>query len=278
MKKIFKGIGVASIWLSLFIIIQSVVGMQLISYKILNDLDFALNFADVFEPIIESTDNRIEQSILLLPYIMTIMEQIIQPILLISGFIIIGIYLFKTRKQEKKINKEVVNNIPKYIGIAMLLNIIISIICEIMPQSWQELHGSATSIALTGNLFIILLGTGIITPIVEEIIFRHGAMSGFDKSNIKFALFYQALLFGVMHGNPIQSLYAFCLGYYFGLENNKTNSLVPSVIMHITINSTSVMAANLYGDDIKGLIAIFILYMVICLIVKAMKNNKLQKA
>ena len=48
-------------------------------------------------------------------------------------------------------------------------------------------------------------------------------------------------MFGIAHMNPIQSTYAFLLGLILGYLYYKTGNLLNSILLHITINSTSVL-------------------------------------
>lgn len=88
---------------------------------------------------------------------------------------------------------------------------------------------------------LCLLSTGILTPIAEEIIFRYGVKNALTRISPKFALIMQAVIFGLLHVNPIQCVYAIIMGYIFGIADNKYKSIFPSCIMHIVINSSSVI-------------------------------------
>ena len=46
------------------------------------------------------------------------------------------------------------------------------------------------------------------------------------------------LLFGIYHGNFIQATYAFIFGLLLGAIAIKTNSLIPSIFLHMAINGT----------------------------------------
>ena len=48
-------------------------------------------------------------------------------------------------------------------------------------------------------------------------------------------------MFGIAHMNPIQSTYAFILGLILGYIYYKTGNLLNSILLHLTINSTSVL-------------------------------------
>ena len=75
----------------------------------------------------------------------------------------------------------------------------------------------------------------------------------------KFAIFMSALLFGILHGNVSQSIFTFILGITFGYMTIKTNSLLPSIIVHMLNNLLSV----LIGSGILNSVIYFLLGVVI---------------
>ncbi|MDP0880704.1 CPBP family intramembrane glutamic endopeptidase, partial [Klebsiella variicola] len=49
------------------------------------------------------------------------------------------------------------------------------------------------------------------------------------------------ILFGVSHGNLVQGTYAFVLGVIFGIVYLYTNNLWITILLHMGINSSSVL-------------------------------------
>lgn len=280
-QKIVKGIGKASFWTILFIIIQSLIGTGLMIYKINSDFEYACKLADILGPFYETNSNIITKSIETLKYSNVLFGDITIPTLGISGVIFFGIFVFVANNEKNKgkmtssfpINSK--EKIINYISLALIINIIVTVICEIMPQSWKELHGFATEIAMDGNILILILVTGILVPVMEEIIFRYGFITSITSNN-KIAVYYSAITFGLLHGNPIQMIYATIIGIIFAKEDIKQNSVFPSMIMHIVINSSSVLAAKLFNNDIKGLLILSVSVFVILLIqkIKKLSPNK----
>lgn len=161
----------------------------------------------------------------------------------ISAIMIILIFLscLKITKQNiiKKINFK---NIYKYIGTAIIINIIITFIISFIPESKYTADlTESTQIALSGSFWFILLTTGIFVPIMEEIIFRYGMCFQLSKINKIYGVIISSLIFGIMHGNLIQGIYATVLGLIFAYVNIKEDNLLPSIIMHMSINSFSVL-------------------------------------
>ena len=87
----------------------------------------------------------------------------------------------------------------------------------------------------------MLLLMGIYGPFCEEFVFRGVIYRGYKKSGSVFwAILLSALLFGLMHLNFNQALYAFALGILLALLVEATGSLWASVICHMVFNSQQV--------------------------------------
>ena len=153
----------------------------------------------------------------------------------------------------KKLNKETLD-IKKIegdraifsIGFGLVLNVAISLVLALLssliPQSATDALDTSLSIALNGNFFVLILGTGILVPIMEEIIFRHGMHKTISQSNIIVGYIVSALVFGIMHGNIIQGAYAAILGFIFAVVLTKTDNIWYPILMHMAINSSSTIA------------------------------------
>ena len=86
-------------------------------------------------------------------------------------------------------------------------------------------------------------------PFTEEITFRGATYAGFKKSgNIRRAIFMQAFLFGLMHMNLNQFLYAFVIGLAFGVLSEVSGSILPSFFSHLIINGTTTVSMYFVGD------------------------------
>ena len=120
-----------------------------------------------------------------------------------------------------------------------------------------ELSGEFFSVSPLVIIFIV----GFFGPFCEEFTFRGVIYHGLKKSGrILGAILASALFFGLMHMNLNQFSYAFVLGLAFGLINEATGSILPSLIMHILINSFNVgleylmdYAFSVFGESTEGL-------------------------
>ena len=106
---------------------------------------------------------------------------------------------------------------------------------------------------ITGGDFVLsLLAVGIIGPIFEEILFRGLIFGELRKiTKVRVALLLQALLFGAFHMNVIQSSYAFIIGILLGFVYYRSNSILAPMLVHITINSSTVLLTQFVtGSDL----------------------------
>ena len=88
----------------------------------------------------------------------------------------------------------------------------------------------------------------IIGPVTEELVFRGISLGYMKKAGTFFSVnIVQALLFAGFHLNMLQASYAFLLGILLGYIAYKTGSVMVTILLHITFNTTSF----LFGDVIN---------------------------
>ena len=92
-----------------------------------------------------------------------------------------------------------------------------------------------TSLSST-PIWVNLLFTVILAPILEELVFRKILCDRLLPLGEGYAVFLSASIFALFHGNFYQLFYAFLLGACFGYIYVKTGKLGYSVIYHIAIN------------------------------------------
>jgi|TARA_B110000091_G_scaffold44500_1_gene48662 membrane protease YdiL (CAAX protease family) len=94
---------------------------------------------------------------------------------------------------------------------------------------------------------IFFIGAIVLSPILEEIIFRRIILKGFlTNYTPKKAILFSAIIFGVMHGEPIQIINAFIIGLFFGWIYYKTKSIGITIALHLTANLSVFILSLLY--------------------------------
>ncbi len=86
---------------------------------------------------------------------------------------------------------------------------------------------------------VVILALVIYAPIFEEILFRGKMLSDTVKYGSAFAIIIVGLYFGLFHKNYEQIFYAWVAGMIFAYLAIKTQSIIPSMIMHFLFNGSS---------------------------------------
>ncbi len=104
----------------------------------------------------------------------------------------------------------------------------------------------------TNPLWLNIIIVGLIPAICEEIIFRGILFHGYKKRNPLKAMILSSLLFGVVHLNINQFLYAFVMGMIFCLMVYATGSIVSSIIAHFVFNTYSLVLSEVARKALEG--------------------------
>lgn len=103
----------------------------------------------------------------------------------------------------------------------------------------------ATSVSDSPSMFFYAC---IAAPISEELLFRGLILRGLMPYGKKFAVFTSALLFGLYHGNLVQSPFAFLVGLIFAYTAAEYN-IAWAMVLHVWNNM-------ILGDTLDRLLAI----------------------
>lgn len=117
---------------------------------------------------------------------------------------------------------------------------------------------SKSSSSLLCNLLYIV-STAVVPAFAEEFAFRGIIMGSLRKYGDAFAIIVSAVMFGAMHGNIVQIPFAFILGLIFAYVDCKTNSILPSIIIHFLNNFYAVIFDILSSE---GIVSESVLYII----------------
>lgn len=127
-----------------------------------------------------------------------------------------------------------------------------SFVLSLLVDSQADLLEKSKFILDSG--FLGIFSVVILVPIVEELIFRRVMIESIsEQTRPIFAVIISALIFGSLHGEPVQILGATLLGLVFGLMYYESGSVIPSTLLHIFNNGYFVFALYL-GQTDQGLI------------------------
>lgn len=114
---------------------------------------------------------------------------------------------------------------------------ILNLIRPFFADYFSDYDKMLSTVTGAGSSVVMLLAVMLLAPIGEELLFRGLILRYSDKYLPSWtAIIFQALIFGVYHGNIIQGVYAFLLGIVLGLLACKFKSVVPGIILHMSIN------------------------------------------
>lgn len=116
---------------------------------------------------------------------------------------------------------------------------LVVVLSKMEPEwlAWYEELMQSLNLSGGGADALVIAYTVFFGPICEELCFRgltfnlcHRVMSPVMANII------QALLFGGMHANPLQSVYAFVFGFLLGQIYMETDNLMITILTHIAFN------------------------------------------
>lgn len=91
---------------------------------------------------------------------------------------------------------------------------------------------------------VYFIGAILLGPILEELVFRGTILNGMlENYSPRKAILLSAIIFGLVHGKPIQMVSAFLWGLLFGYTFYKTKSIVLVILLHITVNFAGLLNA-----------------------------------
>lgn len=125
-------------------------------------------------------------------------------------------------------------------------------ILKIPPGS----ENTAMIMEITRMAPIFMIVPAIIAPILEEIIFRKIIFGSlYKRTNFFIAAVLSALLFGIIHSEPIHLLIYTSMGFVFAYLYVKTKRIIVPIIVHMTLNTISVSLQLLLDvEDLERII------------------------
>ena len=127
--------------------------------------------------------------------------------ILLIYYVIMIIYLYKKNKR-----KELKLKIKNYFGL-IVLGISIATIYNMIIFKISPLTQTSST-----PLYLLIMSTGIVGPILEEILFRYVFYNRLKKKySKKTSIIINSTIFALVHLSPISIIYAFILGITLNL-------------------------------------------------------------
>lgn len=187
-------------------------------------------------------------------------------IVIISFLILIP--LFKKKCTFNKINLDL-KNIILLIFLGASSALIYNLILFNIDKTYFGVSNS--------NLIITLLATGIIGPIIEELIFRNIVYEKLKKiyKPLTSAVL-TGIIFGIFHGNIIQFIYVFLFNFVLIFVYEKYKSIYAPMIVHVSANCGLQLFLKFvnYNNIYVNIISLIISILTLILSYKILNENK----
>lgn len=126
---------------------------------------------------------------------------------------------------------------------------------------------------------LVFIYISIMPAIFEELFFRKGIIKAASKIGNKFAIIISAVVFSLLHLNFGQSFGALFIGILFGIVAVYTDSILPTVILHLLNNGSAMIFEifennNLILNIFNALEFALLLIGVLLIITEVIKNRK----
>ncbi len=127
------------------------------------------------------------------------------------------------------------------------------------------------------GILINIIATAFFPAFLEELTMRGMVMGMLRKKGDGFAIVCSAFIFGIMHANFEQIVFAFFVGLILGYITVKSGSIWPAIVVHFLNNLISVAFSYLTGLDNLITSVLFTAIFVLLTVFAVMGLNKLQK-
>ena len=125
-------------------------------------------------------------------------------------------------------------------------NLIGNIINSLIVKSGGTASSSAITDLASGNFVLMFLFAAVFAPVIEEFLMRKVLIDRIYKYGRFKAMITSGLVFGLIHGNLEQFFYAFLIGCLFAYIYITTGKLKYTIILHMSMNSYSMILMLLY--------------------------------
>lgn len=219
-----------------YVVINFLVGFIMGFIKIIIViLDYYKNTGEIINDADYSMDKiLVSDGFLTSPIVMTGVAAII--FFLIFYFKNYKNFLLSVNIEEKKFDKKNIKHVLMLsFGSSLFFNIILLYILPFTQNNEKVIQMSEEIYRM--NIFLVILIVSIIIPLTEELLMR-----GYIFNSLRYifndyvGIIFSALLFGIIHGNITQGIYAFFVGIMLAVIYRIYKNLKYCFIFHILAN------------------------------------------
>lgn len=186
-------------------------------------------------------------------------EQLMDPVLLVSQLMGLAVglpwflYLLKRRARPGSTPEAldagaVVRTALAAVGLGIAMQLAISVLLTLVLPLMPALESDYSEVESTmgAESVVAVISLVVMAPLAEEVFFRGVALE-FARRGVRSwmaANVLQALLFGIAHGNIVQGVYAFAIGFVLGMVRLRTRRLWPGMALHFGVNCSSLFVGS----------------------------------
>lgn len=182
-------------------------------------------------------------------------------------FIIFGFVFYKIyRKYKNNYNNKLS---IKNIFVLLILGVVLNLSYNLIIESLNNLFSFTNNYdAINISIITYIICTGVLGPILEELLFRGIVFNKLKKFNKQMkSILLASFIFMFFHSNPIQMLYAFCLSFILLYVYEKYKTIKAPILVHIASNIMNIFTCmliinnNLLLNFIVMIISFIILFL-----------------
>ena len=147
--------------------------------------------------------------------------------------------------------KSILASVGIVIGLTFTINAGMTIANWLAPDIMESYKQLMEASGLVDNVLITVVYGILLGPVLEELALRGLTFGYLEKSNIKpfLMILISGILFGAMHLNLVQGIYASVLGFFLGYLRYKYRSISVTIVTHILFN-----LMGTYGSEALSLL------------------------
>lgn len=175
-------------------------------------------------------------------------------------------------------------DVLRHIGIVAFLSVCVSVLLNILllqtnlPE-YSERYQEASVLLYSPPFWQQLLTSGLLIPIVEELVFRGIGFRMLRRwISFTWAMLISAVVFGAYHGNLVQFVYAAICGVLLAYLCEKYDSMIAPIVSHMAMNIAAIVLTQwgVFAQVLKsGMVSLVVI--VFCGVCVAIALVKLQK-
>lgn len=243
MKNFWKSLGKATVYFLVYLLTQAVISGV---YSTIMTTRIMMEMGPEAAADVELLTAKVMEAVMTKAVDMT----------LLSGILALAIYavVFLIRKKNFFEETSIRSIMPSgMIGIALAavgFNIVTSLLLPVIPfpESWMAAYQQKSGIILEGNMFITVICTVILAPVLEEIVFRGLVYTRLKQGMPAIAAaIITSVLFGIVHGSLVWGIYTFLLSMVLIWTFERFCSLTANILFHFFYNLTGLALGSING-------------------------------